>query len=119
LRNGDLEKAWIWTTVSRPPDENFLGSKWVFRIKHNADGPVDKHKACLVAKVFMQVHRSRLFRRPPTHGEAVQLPHHPGMLHATTGTLESSRTRMFVNASSNPSTTFYLRISGISYLAGH
>ena len=94
-----LEKAETWTTVSRPPDENFIGSKWAFPIKPNTDGSVVKHKACLVAKGFMQVHRSRLFRRPHTRGEAVQLPHRRSMLHATIGKLRSSRTRMFANVS--------------------
>jgi hypothetical protein len=40
--------------VTRPPGKNVLGSKWVFRIKRNVDGSVDKYEARLVAKGFTQ-----------------------------------------------------------------
>lgn len=45
-------------SVSRLPNKNVIGGKWVFRIKRNADGSrsVDKYKVRLVAKCFMQVH---------------------------------------------------------------
>lgn len=33
---------------------NVLGTKWVIRVKYNADGTVAKHKARLVAKGFNQ-----------------------------------------------------------------
>jgi hypothetical protein len=51
-----LEKAGTWNTVSRPPGKNVVGSKWVFHIKRNADGSIDKYKARLVAKHFTQIH---------------------------------------------------------------
>jgi hypothetical protein len=51
-----LEKALTWNTVPRPPGKNIVGSKWVFRIKRNADGSIDKYKARLVAKGFTQIH---------------------------------------------------------------
>ena len=35
-------------------DVNLIGCKWVFRIKYNFDGIILKHKACLVAKGFLQ-----------------------------------------------------------------
>jgi hypothetical protein len=50
-----LEHAGTWTTVPRPPGKNIVGSKWVFRIKRNADGSVEKYKARLVARGFTQV----------------------------------------------------------------
>lgn len=37
-----------WTLASLPPGKKALGSKWVFRIKHNADGSIERHKARLV-----------------------------------------------------------------------
>jgi len=51
-----LEKAGTWITVSRLPNKNVVGRKWVFRIKRNADGSVDKYKDRRVTKCFMQVH---------------------------------------------------------------
>ena len=50
-----LERAGTWTTVPRPSGKNIVGSKWVFRIKRNADGSVEKYKARLVARGFTQV----------------------------------------------------------------
>jgi len=40
-----LEQARTWISVPRPPGKNIVGSKWVFRIKHNADGSIEKYKA--------------------------------------------------------------------------
>jgi Reverse transcriptase (RNA-dependent DNA polymerase) len=53
---GTLEKAGTWNTVPCLPGKNIVGSKWVFCIKQNADGSIDKYKACLVAKGFTQIH---------------------------------------------------------------
>nr|KYP75335.1 Retrovirus-related Pol polyprotein from transposon TNT 1-94 [Cajanus cajan] len=41
-----------WTLVSLPPNKTAIGCKWVFRIKENSDGTVNKYKARLVAKGF-------------------------------------------------------------------
>nr|KYP59934.1 Retrovirus-related Pol polyprotein from transposon TNT 1-94 [Cajanus cajan] len=43
-----------WTLVSLPPNKTAIGCKWVFRIKENLDGTVNKYKARLVAKGFHQ-----------------------------------------------------------------
>jgi histone deacetylase 1/2 len=48
LRNG------TWTLVPAPPGRNIIGSRWVFKTKHKADGSVDKFKARLVAQGFTQ-----------------------------------------------------------------
>ena len=48
LRNG------TWTLVAPSPTMNIVGCKWVFRIKRNADGSIDRYKARLVAKGFHQ-----------------------------------------------------------------
>jgi hypothetical protein len=50
-----LEGAQTWELVSRPPGKNVVGSKWVFRIKRNAEGKIQKYKARLVARGFTQV----------------------------------------------------------------
>ena len=51
-----LEKAGTWVDVPRPPDKNIVGSKWVYRVKHKADGSIDKFKARLVARGFTQIY---------------------------------------------------------------
>lgn len=43
-----------WTITSLWPNHKAIGCKWVFKIKYNSDGTVDKHKAHLVAKCFNQ-----------------------------------------------------------------
>ena len=42
-----------WTLVPSHPSQNLIGCKWVFRVKHKADGTVERHKAWLVAKGFI------------------------------------------------------------------
>nr|KYP48064.1 Retrovirus-related Pol polyprotein from transposon TNT 1-94 [Cajanus cajan] len=49
-----LLKNNTWTLVQLPPNRNAIGCKWVFRIKENFDGSVNKYKAILVAKGFLQ-----------------------------------------------------------------
>lgn len=43
-----------WQMVKLPPDRKAIGSKWVFKIKRDADGNIDKYKARLVAQGFSQ-----------------------------------------------------------------
>ncbi|GMF31650.1 unnamed protein product [Phytophthora fragariaefolia] len=44
----------VFRTAKLPNDQRAVGSKWVFKIKRNADGSIDKYKARLVAKGFVQ-----------------------------------------------------------------
>ncbi len=46
-----LLKNHTWKLV---PSHNLIGCKWVFRIKRKANGSIERHKACLVAKGFHQ-----------------------------------------------------------------
>ncbi|KAG7577896.1 Retrotransposon Copia-like N-terminal [Arabidopsis thaliana x Arabidopsis arenosa] len=48
----ELNKTWI--VESLPPGKNVVGCKWVFTIKYNPDGTVERYKARLVAQGFTQ-----------------------------------------------------------------
>jgi histone deacetylase 1/2 len=45
-----------WSLVPLPAHRRAIGCKWVFRIKENLDGSVNKYKARLVAKGYSQEH---------------------------------------------------------------
>jgi hypothetical protein len=45
----------VWELVERPKNHNVIGTKWVFRNKHNGDGLVVRNKARLVAQGYTQV----------------------------------------------------------------
>ena len=40
--------------VSRPKGKSVVTSKWIFKIKHGANGSVEKHEAIFVARGFSQ-----------------------------------------------------------------
>ena len=49
-----LDDANTWNMVERPKNTNIVSCKWVFKIKKNTAGEIDKYKACLVACGFTQ-----------------------------------------------------------------
>lgn len=49
-----LEKNRTWEITELPPGCKAIGSRWVYRIKHKADGGIDRYKARLVAKGYHQ-----------------------------------------------------------------
>lgn len=44
----------VWDIVRRPKGKSIVSSKWLFKIKYAADGSIEKHKACFVARGFSQ-----------------------------------------------------------------
>lgn len=50
-----LEANSTWVMVDRPPKVRPIKNKWVFKVKLNPDGSVERHKARLVAKGFTQI----------------------------------------------------------------
>ena len=44
----------VWEVVPRPTDRAVVGSRWIYKIKHGADGSIEKYKARFVAKGFSQ-----------------------------------------------------------------
>lgn len=51
-----LEKNKTWSLVPLPSNRQAIGCKWVFRVKENIDGTMNKYKARLVTKGFNQQH---------------------------------------------------------------
>ena len=43
-----------WSLTTLPPGRKAIGSKWVYKLKENADGSIAKYKARLVAKGYTQ-----------------------------------------------------------------
>ena len=44
----------VWDVVPRPEGTSIVTSKWIYKIKHVADGSIEKHKARFVARGFSQ-----------------------------------------------------------------
>ncbi|VVA28366.1 PREDICTED: Retrovirus-related Pol poly from transposon, partial [Prunus dulcis] len=51
-----LEKNQTWTLETIPREKKTIGCRWVFTIKHNADGSIERYKARLVAKGYTQTY---------------------------------------------------------------
>jgi hypothetical protein len=51
-----LDANATWELVALPKNKKAIGCKWVYKIKHNADGSVSRYKARLVAKGYAQMY---------------------------------------------------------------
>ncbi|CAI9759851.1 unnamed protein product [Fraxinus pennsylvanica] len=50
-----LELNKTWTVIDLPSGKVPIGCRWVYKIKFNADGTIERHKATLVAKGYTQL----------------------------------------------------------------
>ena len=51
-----LEKNGTWTLVDLPDGKKPVGCKWVYTLKYNAEGKIERYKARLVAKGYTQTY---------------------------------------------------------------
>ena len=49
-----LQQNNTWTIIPRPSYGSIIGSKWIFTVKMNADGTINRYKARLVAQGYKQ-----------------------------------------------------------------
>ncbi|EOY03967.1 Uncharacterized protein TCM_019200 [Theobroma cacao] len=50
-----LEDNTAWSVVPLPFNSHSIGRKWVFKVKMNVDGTMERYKARLVAKGYNQI----------------------------------------------------------------
>ncbi|KAL5769799.1 hypothetical protein ACOSP7_013953 [Xanthoceras sorbifolium] len=53
---GALQRNKTWDITKLPKGKQAVGCKWVFTVKHKADGSVERYKARVVAKGFTQTY---------------------------------------------------------------
>jgi hypothetical protein len=51
-----LDANVIWELMTLPKDKKSIGCKWVYKVKHNANGSMNKYKARLVTKGYAQTY---------------------------------------------------------------
>ena len=53
-----MEEYWkimkndVWDIVPKPKNKSVVSSKWIYKIKHAANGSIEKYKARFVARGF-------------------------------------------------------------------
>ena len=72
-----LRRNDTWTVVSRTVVRSVVGSRWVFKVKHNADGSIERYKARVVAKRFSRITGtdSEEADAPAIHFDSLRLLH--------------------------------------------
>ena len=69
----DSEEIWAldanktWDLVDQPQHCKPIRCKWVYKIKYNVDGSVNRYKILLVAKGYAQTHDIKYDDNSPTH----------------------------------------------------
>lgn len=49
-----FESNHTWILMDLPPGKKPIGCKWVYKVKYHSDGSIERYKAKLVAKGFIQ-----------------------------------------------------------------
>ena len=49
-----IMKNGVWEVIPRPEGKYVITSKWLYKVKHEVDGSIDKYKEIFVAKGFSQ-----------------------------------------------------------------
>ena len=44
----------VWDVIPRPEGKSVVTSKWIYKIKHAADGSIEKYKEIFMARGFSQ-----------------------------------------------------------------
>ena len=44
----------VWDIVPKPEGKSIVSSKWIYKIKHAANGSIEKYKEIFVARIFSQ-----------------------------------------------------------------
>ncbi|TXG57200.1 hypothetical protein EZV62_018513 [Acer yangbiense] len=60
-----LQKNETWEISELPKGKKLVGCKWIFTVKHKADGTVERFKVRLVAKGFIQSYGIDYMEIPP------------------------------------------------------
>jgi len=50
-----LDQTGIWKIVDLPSSVKPIGCRWVYKVKHNVDGSIERYKARLIAKGYNQI----------------------------------------------------------------
>lgn len=50
-----LENNGTWSVVNLPKGKRPIGCRWVYKVKYNADGTIERYKARLVAQGYTQI----------------------------------------------------------------
>ena len=53
---GALERNETWEIVERPKDKKTVGCRWIYTVKYQVDGTLDRYKVRLVAKGYTQTY---------------------------------------------------------------